>query len=688
MAKLPYWSTFIACLMFWQLAAQAIDNIDIQIGKWSTEDLLAQGFDLELGLSNTGLKLTAKAEQLVLPEPFNTLHQVKIRCDKTQWFSGQLSCEKGELAFKHDELGQQKLNFSLSAKSDSEIFEIDISGLKLFDSNITVASIYAKADWQLAVNADSINLQKLKPWLAKWLNKEQLVRLEGWDNDAQLMINADVAGSADKLKNIDVGWRLSELNFSNASGSQIAESLTTSGQFTAEKQNNSWQLQADIDIKSGQAYFDPVFMDFEAYPTTISFKSAASEDFSTIDIPSMQLQQASLLSADIELQLHDNELVKLKVMTEPAQLEKLYPIWLQPFAFGTAASKLESSGEIAAQLDWQQDSYQLEIAMQNVSIEDLEQRFKVHQLNGTLGWSNNQKPLETKLQWQDAQVYAISLGEAEIGAQSQENGFKLTEALELPVLDGELLVNDFSLQQATDKSIAWTFDGLLTPISMKALSQALQWPELHGKLSGVIPKVQYSQQQLKIDGALQLKVFDGTTVIKDLSMTSPLGSIPQLYANIDISDIDLELLTRTFDFGRITGKLEGHVHHLRLSDWEPVEFDARLVTPQQNPGKRRISQRAVDNLTQIGGGAGMLSRSFLRFFDDFSYQKLGLACKLSNEVCEMSGIEEADQGYYIVKGGGGLPPWINVVGYTRQVDWSELIERLKSVQDSSGPVIQ
>jgi hypothetical protein len=53
----------------------------------------------------------------------------------------------------------------------------------------------------------------------------------------------------------------------------------------------------------------------------------------------------------------------------------------------------------------------------------------------------------------------------------------------------------------------------------------------------------------------------------------------------------------------------------------------------------------------------------------------------------MGGIEPAEQGYYIVKG-GGLPPWINVIGYNREVDWPELIARLKAVSQSDGPVIQ
>ena len=41
-----------------------------------------------------------------------------------------------------------------------------------------------------------------------------------------------------------------------------------------------------------------------------------------------------------------------------------------------------------------------------------------------------------------------------------------------------------------------------------------------------------------------------------------------------------------------------------------------------------------------------------------------------------------------MKGGGGLPPWIDVIGYTRRVDWADLLERIKAVQNSSGPIIE
>ena len=91
-------------------------------------------------------------------------------------------------------------------------------------------------------------------------------------------------------------------------------------------------------------------------------------------------------------------------------------------------------------------------------------------------------------------------------------------------------------------------------------------------------------------------------------------------------------MTGAFSFGRITGRLSGAIDGLQLFNWTPVAFDARLYTPPDDRSKHRISQRAVENIGSIGGGgAGVtaaLSSGFLRFFEDFNYDRLGLSCRL------------------------------------------------------------
>ena len=117
----------------------------------------------------------------------------------------------------------------------------------------------------------------------------------------------------------------------------------------------------------------------------------------------------------------------------------------------------------------------------------------------------------------------------------------------------------------------------------------------------------------------------------------------------------------------------------------PEAFDAFLFTPPDDRSKHRISQRAVTNLSSIGGGSGgsvaaALQGGFLKFFDDFGYKRLGLSCRLANDICLMGGVEKAGSGYYIVKGAG--LPRIDVIGSQTRVAWTTLVRQLGAVMES------
>jgi hypothetical protein len=147
-------------------------------------------------------------------------------------------------------------------------------------------------------------------------------------------------------------------------------------------------------------------------------------------------------------------------------------------------------------------------------------------------------------------------------------------------------------------------------------------------------------------------------------------------------------MTKVFGFGSITGRLDGHINHLRLVDWAPVAFDAHLQTDKQWKGRRRISQRAVNDISSVGGSgliAGLQAK-VLGFFDDFGYEQIGLGCLLKDNVCRMEGIGSAGDGYIIVAGAG--LPRIQVVGFRRRVDWPTLVARLNAATQGQAPVIQ
>ncbi len=317
-------------------------------------------------------------------------------------------------------------------------------------------------------------------------------------------------------------------------------------------------------------------------------------------------------------------------------------------------------------------------------------------LGGTVNWFDDalrselageidDDSFQSRMAWQSASLWGIEFGAVELPFTTTGRNFRLLEPKLLPIFDGGLAIRTLRLRHAGTDQMYLRFDAEVRPISVALLGRALGWPEFSGTISGSIPDLQLSHGVVTLGGNLEASVFDGRVIVRDLQLRDPLGKFPRLHASIDVENLDLELVTNTFSFGMITGRLSGQVKDLETFDWMPESFDARFYTPPGDKSKHRISQRAVTNLSSIGGGSGggvtaALQGGFLKFFDSFSYSRLGLSCTLANDVCTMRGVENAPGGYYIVKGAG--LPRINVVSSQSRVAWTRLVRQLGAIMQS------
>jgi hypothetical protein len=368
------------------------------------------------------------------------------------------------------------------------------------------------------------------------------------------------------------------------------------------------------------------------------------------------------------------------------RLGPLYTRILKPFLVETALGDLRADGEVSVALQIAQGNVRsVDAELKGVSVEDQGRRFALFGVNGRLPWRQD-AATQADITVKGGEVLRLPFGPFRLPLNMNGTRFGVAK-VEVPLLDGTLSVNDFSAGSGTD-GWRWSFSGALTPISMPRFTQSTGLPTMHGAFSGVIPRVSYEKSTLTIDGALLFRVFDGTIVAKQVRLFDPFGKASRMQADLDMRGLDLDLLTRTFSFGNITGRIDAQVSGLELANWQPVTFDAR-VESSAGDYPRKISQTAVQNISALGGAgaAAAIQRSFLGFFKEFGYQKLGLSCKLKNNVCEMGGVEEAPQGYVIVKGGG--IPAITVIGYNRYVSWQELIDRLKRImQDNVHAIVE
>ncbi|KAA2285527.1 hypothetical protein [Arenimonas fontis] len=331
----------------------------------------------------------------------------------------------------------------------------------------------------------------------------------------------------------------------------------------------------------------------------------------------------------------------------------------------------------------------LDLEAEMLNAVDPRQRFVLSGLDGSLRWHAGTDPLASRLAWRSAALYGIGLGAAEFELSSLDRELRLVRPTAAETLGGRITLEHLRWQPpAKGRGARFQLGVRLNGLDLGSLSQRLGWPPFSGSLGGRIPSARYADGVLTLDGGLAMQVFGGTLELSDLVMERPFGVAPTLSANVEIEDVDMEPMTAAFGFGSITGRLDGYIRDLRMVDWSPVTFDAYLRSDDGWKGKRRISQRAVEDISRVGGAGlmGSLQAQALRLFDDFGYARLALGCQLRDNVCRMSGVDSAGDGYTIVQGAG--LPRIQVVGFRRRVDWPTLVARLKAATEGQAPVIQ
>ena len=132
------------------------------------------------------------------------------------------------------------------------------------------------------------------------------------------------------------------------------------------------------------------------------------------------------------------------------------------------------------------------------------------------------------------------------------------------------------------------------------------------------------------------------------------------------------------------GALSGTIENLVMSQGQPAEFNAEIHTVDKPGVSQWISVEALNKITVLSSGndAGSLYGGLAGFFDFFRYSKLGFKAALKNDRLTLRGIESKGGLEYLVVG-TLLPPTVNIVSYTQEISFSELMRRLERVKNRS-----
>jgi hypothetical protein len=473
-----------------------------------------------------------------------------------------------------------------------------------------------------------------------------------------------------------------QLGLDTTDGRIAAAALDARGRVDFAFDDDATGVQLALQLQGGELLAGPFYAALPEAPidTSLAMRSAADgawglQRFAWKDPGALEIEASGTLDFAAE-----SPLAALDATVGLPALAIAVPRYLETLLGTLGFQNLALEGAATVSLRRAQRAWQhVEVDLQPTTLR--EARFGIEGLAGNFVWSRT-AAAESALRWQSARLHDVRLGAAALPLRSEQGGIALRQSVQLDLLGGQLALSRFAWRPGTlDAGLA------LRNLDLRETSRALGWPEFGGTLSGELPALRYAGEVLSFDGGLRLDVFDGRVELMELTLERPFGVAPTLSARIALADLDLKPLTGAFGFGEISGRLDGRVDGLRLVDWQPVAFDADLHTEGTSKEPRRISQRAVQDLSSVGGAGVVagLQAQVLKLFETFPYSRIGLKCRLANNVCEMAGLDSSNGGYTIVEGSG--LPRITVVGHQRRVDWPVLVARLKAATEGQTPIV-
>jgi len=281
--------------------------------------------------------------------------------------------------------------------------------------------------------------------------------------------------------------------------------------------------------------------------------------------------------------------------------------------------------------------------------------------------------LDLGLPWANATLDGLRL-------RLSANELTVPQTVELPLPGG--LLEFGSLRVSEPLSSGFSVQGLAGLRSLDLSAVPAGGFSLEGRLSGPAAPFRMDRRELTWEGKLDGGFFGGRLTATKLGALLPLDPGRTLRANLECRNLVLERFSNALGIGRITGLLHFDLHNLEAAYGQPTDFEFRAWTPKADDTDHTISLKAVNAISVMGTGSGLSGigiSMFSSLFKEFSYDRIGMYCELTNDVFQVRGLISEGGVEYLIK----KPPLfgINVINANpdNRISFSDMLDRVKRV---------
>ncbi len=598
--------------------------------------------------------------------------------------------------------GQLELNFqgAFDALNVKGVVRTDTLQIRSDSMNVAKLAVAAPFEWMkpaLRFRDAKLNATNLS-YGAK----------DRWRGAAeQMQVNASVDFKANEPLKISGQFATAGAKFASPDNSRVGENLRVSGPFELifPPDKNSNSVTGKFTMETGEILWGKFFGDLKAQKPVLQLDSDYFRGEDRLICRRCHLTLVKVGSVDVAgsiEQVTQTPALRLQVRStnfspggffefflletfkrQYPVLEKLavdgqmgFQVQLQGGLDGLAvAGELSlKAGELRAKSnDWQIGPIALTLPLQ-IRLAEIDNQSSVSPRTGTLSIEK-------------ARFGKQSLGGMTTTVSLSNNALQFHQPVRIGVFGGEIEISNLFWPDAVHDPKQVSFSVEAKRLRLEELTETLNWHPFSGTLTGSIPKVQSTGSLLQTRGDIQAELFGGRARFGKFEIENPFSSLASIKLDAKLNGIQLDQLSKTFEFGRISGILEGSIEDLVLTDGQPSELRADLHSVERSGVEQRISVEAINKITVLSSGqnAGALYGGLASFFDSFRYSKLGFRANLKNDRLTLRGVEtRGDQEFLVV--GSFLPPTVNIISHTQEIAFSELMRRLERIKSDKSDV--
>jgi hypothetical protein len=508
---------------------------------------------------------------------------------------------------------------------------------------------------------------------------------------------------------VESKWTLDQFAFqspdSRYAGEQISLGLSMAA--AGGRGQTKWKTSVEGTAEKGGFLYDRIYIDLNRNSLHFQAHGAYDPFTGTTDLSQFRLALRDLLSLEAEGQLADFALQKpchLLVRLPQIHIQPAFQLFVkEPFEREAPfLAELTVEGDLMAEMELQKETegwrllglcswHEGGISGKGFAMEGIKLDLPFWSENpGTSTEALRRRklpaskdlPKEGGLFIQSISLPFLPKQSLTLRAQSTPNhlSFTLRDPIKTPA--GEIALGPISVSGLSSLSPTLVTSVTLKEGSLAPLVAGLWSHPVEGSIRAKLHLLHFDGDDIKTRGDVRVRAFGGTIVLSNLGVSGVFSSTPALLLEAAWKDISLAELTEGTPFEKIEGILKGEVKHLEVVGGEPQRFDLFMETIRTKDIPQKISVRALENISRIGGGASPfigLAGALTSLFKEFPYDKIAVQASLENDVFRIDGPLKEEGKVYLVKRSG--LSGVNVVNQDPggKISFKDMMKRIKRV---------